>query len=403
MRILLRVRRLWRQRRPGERGAIAVVVAVLTPVIFGIGAYTVDFGVAYVNTRQLQQASDASALAAARHYASLPGTCAQMMTAASSSGEDVVAQNDADALRLDNRPGSTRSGYSVACSGGQLNVTYSSRRSTPSFLGGLFGRSSAYDVSRSATASVSVSPSGHGRPYALCSNGLPSVSPPTPAAVTKLSLPDPSNPAAVANCTTPGGNWWTVRCPGVTSSGMLGTETANGCDIPISVVPNQPAAATPASLSAFLSGACPSITTANRSMCLGTDTGNIRGTPIIDQWSTFVDNQTTIVVPVFCGQPDCTPPGLNTSGGGGGTIYPVYKLAAIRICGYHWGNSGVKDNLTGPCANNPGGYSAAAGTSTDNFLLVEATAVAASGDTSALICSLGSSCDGGVRRVLLTQ
>ena len=94
-------------------------------------------------------------------------------------------------------------------------------------------------------------------------------------------------------------------------------------------------------------------------------------------------------------------PGGNPSGNGN-LIYPVYKLAALRICGYHWGSSDA-DNLTGPCGTNPNGYDSTQGDSNSNFLLVVPTAIRTSGGTAQFNCDLGSDCDGGARRVLLTK
>ena len=393
----------FRHRRPdAERGAVAVTVALLSVVLVGIGAFTLDFGMSYVSTRQLQLSSDAGALAAAGAYATVPGNCATM---AANTTARAAAQTAADKLRSDNdgRASSTGSTVTATCNAeGTLDVSYTSTGRTPALLGPIFGRSSDYVRSRSATATVSVSPQANARPYALCSGTLPTT---FPSSVVKLSFPNPSDPAALG-CPSAeaGGNWWTVLCPGVTNSGHLGDETRDGCDEPINIVPNQPDPTTPAARSAFLANACPSITNANKSRCLGTDTGQIRGTPILDEWDAFVTAQKQIIVPVFCGEPDCTPSGLSDPSGGGNVIYPVYKLAAITICGYHWGPKSA-DNLTsGPCANNPSGYDADVADSNANYLLVVTSAVRVSGGTKEFACELGeASCDGGVRRVLLTR
>src|SRR5205823_3215709 len=65
-----------RRHRREESGAVAVTVALLSVVLVGISAFTIDFGMSFVNNRQLQVASDASALAAAAAYGRSTGTCA---------------------------------------------------------------------------------------------------------------------------------------------------------------------------------------------------------------------------------------------------------------------------------------------------------------------------------------
>ncbi|MGH9157336.1 MAG: pilus assembly protein TadG-related protein [Acidimicrobiales bacterium] len=50
----------------GERGATAVVIALLTVPLFGVGALVVDVGALYQEKRELQNGADAAALAVAR-------------------------------------------------------------------------------------------------------------------------------------------------------------------------------------------------------------------------------------------------------------------------------------------------------------------------------------------------
>ncbi|MBI4302366.1 MAG: pilus assembly protein, partial [Chloroflexi bacterium] len=53
----------------GEKGVVAILVALLLPAIFGMVALTTDLGIAFSTRRQLQNASDAAALAGARDMA----------------------------------------------------------------------------------------------------------------------------------------------------------------------------------------------------------------------------------------------------------------------------------------------------------------------------------------------
>jgi Flp pilus assembly protein TadG len=66
-------------RRRAERGSIAVVVAIMLPVIFGLAGLVVDVGSWYLTRAQLQNAADAAALAGA---ADLPGDPSAAATAA---------------------------------------------------------------------------------------------------------------------------------------------------------------------------------------------------------------------------------------------------------------------------------------------------------------------------------
>src|SRR5205085_7867274 len=50
---------------PGDRGAVAILVAVFAIVMFAVGALVVDLGVARVTRRDAQNAADSAALAAA--------------------------------------------------------------------------------------------------------------------------------------------------------------------------------------------------------------------------------------------------------------------------------------------------------------------------------------------------
>lgn len=63
--------------RPKEEGAIAVIVALVLIAIFGIGALALDVGNLYWERRQLQNAADAAALAAAQDIADGAAASAQ--------------------------------------------------------------------------------------------------------------------------------------------------------------------------------------------------------------------------------------------------------------------------------------------------------------------------------------
>jgi len=124
---------------------------------------------------------------------------------------------------------------------------------------------------------------------------------------------------------------------------------------------------------------------------------------IENSWGWLIDHQTPIVLPVFCVAPQCTESTLD--GSGTNAVFPVYKLAAVVVCGYHFGKN-VKYtkamSTSDPCYGNtlP---DVTSDTSDDNYMQVVFVSHQTSGGTSDTECALGGLCDGGLRRVLLTQ
>ena len=66
-----------------ERGAVAVMFTILLVVIVGLGGLVVDIGFASEKQRQVQNAADAAALAAAQSLPSLTGAAATAQSYAS--------------------------------------------------------------------------------------------------------------------------------------------------------------------------------------------------------------------------------------------------------------------------------------------------------------------------------
>ena len=380
-----------------ERGAVAVVVALLMPVLVGIGAFAIDFGMSYASTRQLQAASDAASLAAATVFGDKPGTCATILANPAWTAE---AASAASAIRTQNRPGSTEATYTATCTAkGSIEVKYRSAGFTPSLLGGIFGHGNAYDTSRPATALVSAPSQATGvRPYAVCGSQLPSV---LPSMVFQMTLPSTGNtmcPGAASS-----GNWWSIDCPEAPSNSTtyLGTATQNGCTDPISVVPNQ-APRTGSALRTYLQGSCPAIS----SSCLGANTGNLGGTPVLQAWNSLVSTHEKILLPVFCGVPPCDQSAV-INAGGNNAVYPVQALIGVVVCGYHFGGQDSASlNMTGECAgptNNPLMLTPGTGDNQDNYLLLKAVKIKLSGSSNESECALGSSCDLQQRQVYLTE
>ncbi|KRE57167.1 pilus assembly protein TadG-related protein [Phycicoccus sp. Soil748] len=387
---------------------MAVTVAILSVVLLGIGAFTIDFGMSYADTRQLQTSADAAALAAANYLKTQTGTCPTLVADASVIN---AARDKAEYIRTRNRPGSSVESMQVTCVDGNksLQVRYVSGGSTPSFLGGIFGKSSPYTSSRPATALVEVARTGIGvRPYAICASQIPSNALQS-GVVFKMQLPASGN----TTCPDAGssGNWWTVDCPEAGSNGTdaLADKTVNGCTLPITIVPDQvpapPAPArTPLELKNYLEGYC----TVRGPSCLSANPGNLSSEPLANAWQTLVDAQKKIVLPVFCGGP---PTGACSSSavvnaGGNNAIYPVQSLIGVQVCGYHWSNSKNGQAVTGDCAAyNTVPFNAGDGTNQDKYLLLRAVPITISeGDSLPGICAIGDpTCDFGLKQVFLTE
>ncbi|GAA2169431.1 hypothetical protein GCM10009845_35820 [Pedococcus bigeumensis] len=379
-------------------------MAILMVVLVGIGAFTIDFGLSYVSTRQLQTASDSAVLTAASKYSLLPGDCA---TLAADAAQKATVQTAVQTYREENRPDSTGAITSVACApdGKSLDITYKSAGSTASVLGGVFGQSSGYSSERSATARVSVYTGGIGvRPYALCGSILPSITT-FPSPVFQMDLPSTGNTLCPGASSS--GNWWSIDCPEApsNSSTYLGTATEFGCTDPITIVPNQ-APRTGSALRTYLTNSCP----AKSSSCLGANTGNLGGTPILNAWTTLVQDRKRILLPVFCGTPSPCDQAAVVNAGGNNAIYPVQALVGVIVCGYHFGTNNNQNSaaipMDGDCGgtNNPNGLTAAPGGNQDNYLLLRAVRLQVTGGSGDPQCPLGdATCDLGARTVSLVK
>jgi Flp pilus assembly protein TadG len=391
-------------RRRNERGAVAVLAAAMSVMLCLFAGFAVDFGMAYNSKRQLQTSADAAALAAASVYARYPGTCA---TLAANSSYRAAAQSAADAVSADNRPGRTTSSISVACANGgkTLQVTYADSGSTPTAFGRLAGIGNQINASGQASATVGVSPEAADavRPMAVCSAALPSWA--TADSTTKFARVD--SPAdghkKIAACPDAGaaGNWWTTDCPEerTGATGVLTDEIQNGCQSGVRIAGD---GSSPAALTISLETACPSAPIDSQT-CLSGDPGQMDSGHIEASWQTLINAQTKIVLPVFCVAPQCTESTLD--GSGTNAVFPVYKLAAVVVCGYHFGKNVTYTksfSSTDPCYGNtlP---SVLTDSSSDNYMQVALVNIQTSGGTDNTTCALGADCDGGLRRVLLSD
>jgi Flp pilus assembly protein TadG len=153
-----------------DRGAIAIVVALLSVVLFGMAAFTVDFGRAYVAKRQLSTAADAGALDAAAALGDRPGHCDVVLedtSAAEDAARTGVADNAGFGGSMSNFTATARRDQSTdECLGVDLQVDDAVTIQT---IFGTFAGISSTSSSRSATAEMSVTSTAfHLRPYAVC-------------------------------------------------------------------------------------------------------------------------------------------------------------------------------------------------------------------------------------------
>jgi Flp pilus assembly protein TadG len=85
------VRNLIEGQRDGERGAVAILVALLLVVLLGVAALAVDIGLIAWTKTQLQTGADAAALAIAQNCAKSGRDACQ--TAASSKAQTLATAN----------------------------------------------------------------------------------------------------------------------------------------------------------------------------------------------------------------------------------------------------------------------------------------------------------------------
>jgi Flp pilus assembly protein TadG len=392
-----------RTRRRGEHGAVAVLVAALAAVLLLVAAFVVDLGMAYVSKRQLQTSADAAALAAASVYAQYPGDCSAL---SKNAAYRTKAQQAADSIAEQNRTDQSGSPLEVSCpADGTLQVRYENSGDTPLMFGALAVDGDAVTTTGVAAAKVSVSPSADGiavRPVTMCSAALP---PMDPADGTFVRMDSPGDGhAKIAACPDAGspGNWWTIDCPEerTGSTSELAEQVKSGCKEGVSIAGSGSDAAT---LTIALTSSCPSATVMSEK-CLSGDPGQMDSGHIEDSWRQLIDRKEPIVIPVFCVPPQCTSSTL--SGTGTNAVFPVYKLASVVVCGYHFGKSvryAATTAARDPCHGNTLEPKIPTDDSKDNYMHLVMVPRQTAGGTSSSICGLGRACDGGLRRVLLSE
>lgn len=394
--------------RRDEKGATAVLVALLAIALIGISGFTVDFAQAYVSKRNLQKATDAGALAGAQALTQFPGRCEAVRdnpvaVAAARAAAREYGEANYDGTK--DTYASTELEFDIDCdrTPGVLIVKYGLSGDTSTSTSRLVGADDTITTNRRAEATVDVAP-GAGqsvRPMALCSAQVQVV--PPPATYPFVRVDGPKNSVKLpAGCPakTGGGNWWVVDCPDEEPGESTASQIRDGCANPVSVVPGQEDTLTPGELTVVIEGEC--APKDDDESCLSGDTGSVDSGPVFPMWKKVIDDETVAIFPVFCAVPQCSASSIE--GTGTNAVYPVYKMIAAVVCGVHFSKTERYVRTTGECAGMPSLYTAAeweAGNDT-NFMLLKYVNERTSVSNQESECALGDECDGLLRRTRLT-
>ncbi|MDO7869297.1 pilus assembly protein TadG-related protein [Nocardioides jiangxiensis] len=396
-------------RERDEGGAIAIMTALLSVALLVVGAFSVDIGMAYTSRMALQTAADAGALAAAATYAGAAGrSCTDLLGAV----PEATARQTAERYLTANRSALTTTAtgtFTARCADGTVRVGFDVQGDTATYLGRLAGAGETLTSSAHATAAVEVAPGGDGlRPLGICGADVPASA--APGTVWRTYAPG-DGLASAASCPLPPtpGNWWTLDCPGENADdggngqAQLYDEISNGCSLPITAVSGQEGL-TGTVLGARLRAACPVASSTPPYACLSGDPGQPDAGQVENAWAGLIDSGTTVGLPVFCAPGTCGP---TITGTGTSAVFPVQRVVAVTVCGYHFGKQLKKRYSSGIGACAPANADAGALMADDsekNYLLLVSRTLFASGTTQATGCSLGDAgCDGGLRRVRLVQ
>lgn len=407
-----------------EDGAVAILVAILATVLLISSAFVADLGVAYTSKRQLQTAADAGALAAARQFSTIPGSCVDMIAAVGGAAE--ITATDIATL---NRPGQVKEDFRVECLAagpykGSLQVTYEARGDTPTFFAPGAGGPDKISTTGLASAVVYVPGKAKLRPYAICDLDIPPVEE-LPTEVREIKMPGQAWSGSDCAAAETGGSWWFVNCPGMTTMNATQVATAlkEGCENDAQVVqPQTPSP--PAALSASLTLNCNDQADVGPS-CLDADTGeaNLVVPAVEEAWNYILGD--TVLFPVFCTTPSVCSPSTVT-GTGTNRVYPIFKLAPAVVCGYHILDKGSASIDTGDCSGNSfsADYAALLGCANKNDDCLAGVDPATGDPTTqtpkesvrlflkfvpdqtgagGTLCTLGTACDAGLRQVTMSR
>lgn len=391
--------------REDERGAIAVLVALLAVFLIGLSAFTIDLGAAYVSNRNLQKAADAGALAGAQALTKYKGTCDNIRSNSAAVND---AHQAAIAVAKKNYPDASwtedTTAWKVSCDP-QLkvvNVTFANSGTTDAQFTGVFGGQDTVTTHRHAQATVDVAPTAkeNVRPLALCSAAFAAA--PTSGDFVQIYYPG-GGFSPPPQCPTAGaaGNWWTLDCPNqpTGSTKELEGQIRDGCRDAVTVVPGQGDATTPGELTITLEAACDSGPSGDGA-CMGGDPGGIDSGQLASAWKDLVLTEAESLFPVFCVEPQCS--ASTVEGSGTNSTFPVYKMVAAVVCGYRFSKNEKYYSTTGACAGNTFTGVGDPDDNQTNYIVIKYINSRTSGSYGESDCALGAECDGGMRRTRLT-
>jgi hypothetical protein len=393
--------------RRRDEGAIAVIVAICTVLLFTMAAFAVDFGATYNTKRQLSIAADAASLAAARSLATVPGTCASVV---SNPAAIAAAQTAADDINSRNAPGSTPRDIDTSCieDGKTMLVSYGNDQGTKTSLASIIGIDQIPTAGHAASA-VQVAKSAGLVPYAICLPDIPLADINTPGGgpIRTIYFPSDATNPLTPNCPSSNGgtksakgNWYTIDCPGVDNNatgnvnqpGSLAYNTKNGCAEGINVIEVPDGQ----DLTAYLLSYCSTIAPDDDSRCLTANTGNLASGNLQTAWDYLIGKDDGIAkevtFPVF-------DPNAYIPAGGNGRVYPVKALVGVQVCGYRWQNN-TKSGLS-PDPDCAGAAHPTSPAQSDWLLLRFKQLVVTGGSGGG--CKIGTSCDLGARYVGLVE
>lgn len=297
-----------RQRRRGDHGAAAVIVAMTTTVVIGFLAFVTDFGMAYGNKRGLQNGADAAALAVAQEIAvkgieaDPTASCTEIANAWAGPGRDMA---DAYFARNHAVTGATISAFSLTCpTATQLVVSVGTTQASPTFFGGLTGTT---EINLRQTAHAGVGPIGAVigiRPFAVCEDDAQNIKD-NPEFAYNVIFDSTTD----RGCGTASGNWGLLDLdediPG-NGKAEVGKHIRDGYDGEI--------------------GTCPDADTE----CIEGKPGAPGGALNDDMTGIFGED---IVIPVY---------DYVTGGNGANVSYHITGFIAVQICGFKF-NSQFQD------------------------------------------------------------
>lgn len=339
-----------------DRGAVAVMTALLVTTLFVVCAFVTDFGMAYSHKRDLQNGADAAALAAVQVFEKQLAQDCSADNMAPVEALRATAESQADAYLAQNVGGDAHGDIPAGtaglhCKGTGVEVVYAAHGDTPTTLGKLATSADHITTSVQAAAAYDRNAPGKLRPWGICSTLTNSTGLVTFVGLKGALLTDSTNGCG-GSADEPSGGWYVMEC--TDSGGSTGDTSTNvdkGCDTSITPVPDQTLnMASPTTLRMYLTGYCPK--TAKNEMCLASDSGyNVKN--FTGDWQPLVGQ--TIEMPVMCYPPQCDT--LAFSGSGSTVSYAVHKIAVVEVCGFGlhgvYSTSWPIDDCT---LKNPNGY-----------------------------------------------